>query len=1037
METLFGIPMNRLFLGLTGIFSLGTLITAIFAMRNLVMFKMAVRNIPRHRAQSMLIVVGLMLATLLFSASFATGDTIAHSFRLEALSVVGQVDEVVLSESVDNAGRRDFFDYAEFEQVRDGLVSAPVDGVMPAVQFAVTVVAPSTNLSEPTVQINGLDSALMQGFDALEDIDSGRVLDIADLSAKQVYLSQKVAEEINVATGASINLFFGASPTVMEVKGIYREGGNNSDAASAFMLMGALQDMLDQSGRINRIFVSNTGDRIEGVEHSDAVMELLEALVEDTLLDVNPIKEEFIDLADLIGSAFISIFILFGSFSIIAGILLIALIFVMLAAERKRELGIARAVGAQREHIVRLFVFEGAVYSLVAAAIGSALGVAIGFVMVQIIAGLVGTFDVDIVFAFRIRSMAIAYTLGMTVTFLVVLASAWRASTLNIVRAVRDLPEPPGHQVEVRERFRDVGRAYQRAFSSIVRLRPLSGLRAFVFGSFGAWTRFTWSLLRAGYLLVILGLFMTLSGINAESLAVFMLGISMVSIGVPLVLMHLQVVTERAAFTSAGALVVVVWMLPPSALDAIGLPEFNAGIEMFVLSGVMLVVGAVWIVVYNSAYVVSFGVFLLGRGKMLRPIMRTALAFPLASKFRTGMTLAMFSLVVFTLMVMSVVIDAIGAAYEDTRGFSGGFDIGVTASPANPVDDFVGKIATIDGLDLSLIEAIGSQSGLSTRMVQVGIDASEPIGAPLTSVDSEFGSTVTYSFSMKDSRYQTDRDVWNALNSEPGTVVVASFVVPSKSGFAENFIGGEDSFQLTGFYRDDTELPETYIDVFDRTLQKSTRLRVIGVLDESAPPELVGLFITGTESMAQLQPMPALQFSIRLYDPANAVDVARALEAGFVANGMQAQSLSKSVNDERALTLAFNRLIRGFMSLGIVVGVAGLGVIAARSVVERRALIGMLRAIGYQRSMVQLSFLIESSFIALLGIAIGMTLALGLSVVIVGEIAKSIDGVEYRIPWSSALLVFSVTYGASLLTTFLPAKQASDIYPAEALRLGE
>jgi ABC-type antimicrobial peptide transport system permease subunit len=66
-----------------------------------------------------------------------------------------------------------------------------------------------------------------------------------------------------------------------------------------------------------------------------------------------------------------------------------------------------------------------------------------------------------------------------------------------------------------------------------------------------------------------------------------------------------------------------------------------------------------------------------------------------------------------------------------------------------------------------------------------------------------------------------------------------------------------------------------------------------------------------------------------------------------------------------------------------------------------------------------------------------MALAFGLSVVIVDEIAESFDGVSYRIPWGSALLVFTVTYGASLLTTFLPAKQAADIYPAEVLRLGE
>ena len=59
------------------------------------------------------------------------------------------------------------------------------------------------------------------------------------------------------------------------------------------------------------------------------------------------------------GDVFVSIFTTFGSFSIAAGILLIFLIFVMLSAERRPELGIARAVGTRREHLVQMFVVRG------------------------------------------------------------------------------------------------------------------------------------------------------------------------------------------------------------------------------------------------------------------------------------------------------------------------------------------------------------------------------------------------------------------------------------------------------------------------------------------------------------------------------------------------------------------------------------------------------------------------------------------------------------------------------------------------------
>ena len=60
------------------------------------------------------------------------------------------------------------------------------------------------------------------------------------------------------------------------------------------------------------------------------------------------------------------------------------------------------------------------------------------------------------------------------------------------------------------------------------------------------------------------------------------------------------------------------------------------------------------------------------------------------------------------------------------------------------------------------------------------------------------------------------------------------------------------------------------------------------------------------------------------------------------------------------------------MGIGLFVGIAAVGVIAFRTVVERRQQIGMLRAIGYTRRAVALSFLMESSFIALLGILSGI-----------------------------------------------------------------
>ena len=117
------------------------------------------------------------------------------------------------------------------------------------------------------------------------------------------------------------------------------------------------------------LLVSNRGDATVGAAHTDR--RARRGRVRRSRrsgLELQDVKRDGLELADEQGDVFVSVFTTFGSFSIVAGILLIFLIFVMLSAERRAELGIARAIGTRREHLVQMFVFEGLAYDLGAAA---------------------------------------------------------------------------------------------------------------------------------------------------------------------------------------------------------------------------------------------------------------------------------------------------------------------------------------------------------------------------------------------------------------------------------------------------------------------------------------------------------------------------------------------------------------------------------------------------------------------------------------------------------------------------------------------
>jgi putative ABC transport system permease protein len=413
-------------------------------------------------------------------------------------------------------------------------------------------------------------------------------------------------------------------------------------------------------------------------------------------------------------------------------------------------------------------------------------------------------------------------------------------------------------------------------------------------------------------------------------------------------------------------------------------------------------------------------------------VLRMAVAYPLRSRFRTGVTLAMFTLVVFTLVMGATTSGSFISAYDDEREFAGGFEIRADSVAASPVHDMAGAVARNSSF-ADRIDAVASQSVLPAKARQLGMGAKEA-SYPVYGFDDTFLNATTFDFAAKARGYESGRDVWQAMRTTPGLAIVDPLVVPRRENF--NF-GVPPDFRLSGFYLEDGTFDPVPISVRDPQTDKVVKLKVIGVLNDSVAATMYGIS-TSQRTLAsafgdRVRPT-TYHFSVPPGTDEEAV--ANDLEAAFVSNGLEAQAMSDLLHDAVATSWTFNRLILAFMGLGLLVGVAALGVISARSVVERRQQIGVLRSIGFQRRMVQAAFLIESSFISLVAIFVGTTLALILAHNVIGDTSESqgTTNVDMVVPWGTLAIVFFVVYAASLITTLLPALRASRVEPAEALR---
>ena len=1133
MEELFGVSMNTIAAVVVLITAAIFALLAFVAIRNPVMFKTGLRNIPRRRAQTTLIIFGLMLATVIMTVAFGTGDTVSSTVTDDIYELTGETDMLIVwdEEEFPRPENERVIPLEDVTAWQEQFAGDPdIDGFLPLLLETLPVINTATNLNESSATIVAYDTAAAAPFGSLRDLDGN----VVTVSGNEIVINEDLAGEIDAEVGHTLVLLFGGDPVEVVVAAIAPNSFLSGAVDVGAVDVGAseypggtvsfdfLAAVIERNDIAYAVAVTNAGGVKEGLERSDVVEAKLNEALEGTPYKVEPLKKDAIEIAKLVGSIFTTIFLIFGLFSIAAGILLIFLIFIMLAAERKPEMGMARAVGAKRRHLVESFLAEGMGYDLGAAIVGLVAGVFVTFGMVALINSVAEEgFGLELRTSLTARSLIVAFCLGVISTFAVIFLAAIRASRLNIVAAIRDLPEPIVTNPEAAT-WRGYARAVLNAavaggavavsVFALYRLPDFAGLFsiALLFGlvgpyvyvlrrhNFGAPTRERiagqgvplWPFIlfplipfylvamlivrvmrdrnpNPGLWLIILGILLppfglvlvasqdrdrpiawgagfgvvglALAGLfmewafSSESYFFFAGGVSLVFAWAVFTLRYFHV-RERASFTIVAILLLAFWYISPTgALDFI-IGDLEGGPELFFLSGIVMVACGTFLIVYNADILLPPIATLGARYGRIVPAVKTAVAYPLMARMRTGMTIMMIGLITFSLVMFSTVNDNFDNIFlsDDSKG---GFDTLVVVNSNNRTEDLVAELEE-RGVDTSFIVAVSEQRIAAAFETEIFADVPVPdepsadgvVGTfHVIGADSAFFEYNAIELKRRASGYDSDEAVWNALANDP-TLAVIPGGITSEGGFDPG-----DTLRL------DPAVVEEGFEPFTLRLHAPgtelfTTVTVIGQMDDPGDIFWLGIIVQRDTVVAAFPDSDTQRFVIQTVGGIDQEAFAKSIESSLPQ--ASAESFQKLLDDQRAASQGFLLLFQGFMGLGLIIGIAALGVIAFRAVVERRQQIGMLRAIGYQRSMVALSFIFESGFVALSGIVMGAVMGVSLSWVLFtsGGIGDASEGSDFIVPWLQLIVICGIAFGASMVMTWFPAQSASRVAIAEALR---
>jgi lipoprotein-releasing system permease protein len=398
--------------------------------------RVAVRFLREGRMQTVLIIVGVAagVAVVAYISALVSGlqrNTLEKTLGAQAHVTVSAQDDVVVASTRPASGATLLMQTQPRAQrprsIANWAALVPVLEALPAVA-AVSPMVTSAGLAlrgeaTKSIALVGVD---LDRYDRIVQLRSKVVDGVARLGPGEGIIGRDLAADLGVRVGDRVSLVTGSVSDSLRVTALVDLGVRELNRRTVIVPLRAAQSLVGLPGGATNLDLA--------LVDVWTAQQLAGELAQRYPYKVESWQEANAQLVSALNAQSVSTTLIRGVVMVVV-VLGIASVLVVSVVQKRREIGILRAMGATQAQILRVFLLQGAIVGALGSALGVLLAVVLIWAFTTFVRGSDGLplFAITLAPALAVRIAALATACGV----LAAVAPARRAAALDPALAIR------------------------------------------------------------------------------------------------------------------------------------------------------------------------------------------------------------------------------------------------------------------------------------------------------------------------------------------------------------------------------------------------------------------------------------------------------------------------------------------------------------------------------------------------------------------------------------------------------------------------